>query len=75
MDGRRLAGGILLAGERCREKRVRPTHSSRETREGTMTKAILTLLICVMAVAAILEVKLAVNQHEMLAQEDSDGPG
>ena len=40
-----------------------------------MTKAILTLVICVMAVAAILEVKLAVNQHEMLAQEDSDGPG
>ena len=34
-----------------------------------MTKAILTLLICVVAAAAILEVKLAANQHQMLERE------
>ncbi len=36
-----------------------------------MTKAILTLLICVMAVAAFLEVKLAANHHAMLMRESS----
>ena len=34
-----------------------------------MTKAILTLLVCVVAVAAYLEVKLAANQHARLMHE------
>jgi len=38
-------------------------------REGTMTKAILTLLVCVVAVAAYLEVKLAASQHARLMRE------
>jgi len=36
-----------------------------------MTKVILTLLVCVMAVAAFLEVKLAANQHALLMREIS----
>jgi len=34
-----------------------------------MTKAILTLLVCVVAAAAYLEVKLAANQHARLMRE------
>jgi len=34
-----------------------------------MTKAILTVLVCVMVAAAILEVKLAADQHERLVRE------
>jgi hypothetical protein len=34
-----------------------------------MTKAILTVLVCVVAAAAILEVKLAADQHGRLVRE------
>ena len=34
-----------------------------------MTKAILTLLVCAVAVAAYFEVKLAASQHERLMRE------
>ena len=44
-------------------------YSGHERLEETITKAILTVLVCVMAAAAILEVKLAADQHERLARE------
>jgi hypothetical protein len=34
-----------------------------------MTKALLTLILCVVAVATVLEVKLAADQHQRLMQE------
>jgi hypothetical protein len=45
--------------------------AGRRRREGTMNKVVVTLLLCIVAVAAVLEIKLTAEQHARLQREMS----